>query len=269
MDQRRIFMNQTKPDYGNWVPLNMIRLLAVITALFGAAALLSAVALENLVLTAVFALGAAVFFLFCLYMLRCRALFDFNRGGLMGTLHQYLLDHLEWDGDGRLLDVGCGSGALISRCAKKYPRAQLTGIDDWGAQWNYAKKQCETNAALEGIAHQVRFQKGDAAHLDFPDSSFDAVISNFVFHEVQSEPNKRKVVREALRVLKKGGCFSFQDMFSQKALYGDMEEFAQSLRDEGFAQVHFVPWVERRGFVPPFIQAPWMLRGVGLLYGRK
>ena len=40
---------------------------------------------------------------------------------------------------------------------------------------------------------------GEAAHLEFPDESFDAVVSNFVFHEVRSEKDKRRVVQEALQ----------------------------------------------------------------------
>ena len=115
----------------------------------------------------------------------------------------------------------------------------------------------------------MSFQKGDAAHLDFPDESFDAVVSNFVFHEVRSEKDKRKVVREALRVLKKGGSFSLQDLFSQEKLYGDMEEFADELRREGFQEVHYIPFIERERWIPKYVQAPWMLYGVGLLYGKK
>ncbi len=97
-------------------------------------------------------------------------------------------------------------------------------------RWNYAKEQCEANAKAEGVADQITFHKGDAAHLEDPDETFDATVSNFVFHEVRSAKDKRDVVREALRIVKKGGAFSFQDMFSQKALYGDMEEFVEELK---------------------------------------
>lgn len=186
----------------------------------------------------------------------------------MGRIHQYLADHLDWDGRGKLLDIGCGAGALTNRCAKLFPRAELTGMDYWGAEWSYAKDQCEKNARAEGVADRVKFQKGDAAHLDFPDGTFDAAVSNFVFHEVRSEKDKRKIVREALRVVKKGGSFAFQDLFSQEKLYGDMNEFVEELKAEGIAEVHYIPHVEKQGFIPRFVQAPWMLSGVGLLYGK-
>ena len=211
----------------------------------------------------------AAFLVLWLYMLRCRLLFDFNHGGLMGKIHQHLLNHLDWSGRGTLLDIGCGSGALTNRCAKAFPQALTVGIDFWGKEWSYAKEQCEQNAAIEGVQNRVSFQKGDAAHLDFPDESFDAVVSNFVFHEVRSEKDKRKVVREALRVLKKGGSFSLQDLFSQEKLYGNMEEFADELRREGFQEVHYIPFIEREHWIPRYVQAPWMLYGVGLLYGKK
>ena len=167
------------------------------------------------------------------------------------------------------LDIGCGSGALTNRCARAFPLARAVGIDFWGKEWSYAKEQCEQNAAIEGVQNRVSFQKGDAAHLDFPDEFFDAVVSNFVFHEVRSEKDKRNVVQEALRVLKKGGSFSLQDLFSQEKLYGNMEEFAEELRREGFQEVHYIPFIEREHWIPRYIQAPWMLYGVGLLYGKK
>ena len=262
-------MKPTKPDYGNWVPLAMMKAMGALAFLLLFATLLLASLLPSPVPALISGILLAAFLVLWLYMLRCRLLFDFNHGGLMGKIHQHLLNHLDWSGRGTLLDIGCGSGALTNRCAKAFPQALAVGIDFWGKEWSYAKEQCEQNAAIEGVQNRVSFQKGDAAHLDFPDESFDAVVSNFVFHEVRSEKDKRKVVREALRVLKKGGSFSLQDLFSQEKLYGNMEEFADELRREGFQEVHYIPFIEREHWTPRYVQAPWMLYGVGLLYGKK
>lgn len=121
-----------------------------------------------------------------------------------------------------------------------------------------------------GVSHLgSHFQKGDAAHLAFPDETFEAAVSNFVFHEVRTQPDKREVVREALRVVKKGGCFAFQDLFEKESLYGDMTDFLSQLRQAGVQELHYIPHVERQGFIPRYVQAPWMLSDVGLLYGRK
>ncbi len=93
-------------------------------------------------------------------------------------------------------------------------------MDYWGAEWDYSKALCENNARLEGVTDRIRFQKGNAANLDFADASFDVEISNFVFHEVRSQPDKLALIREALRVLKPGGVFVFEDIFlCQKPLW--------------------------------------------------
>lgn len=107
-----------------------------------------------------------------IYMTECRKLFDFKGGGVMGSIHQFLVNHFPFmdavgaGGSGTILDIGCGAGALTNRVARTYPNAVLTSIDFWGAEWSYAKEQCERNAQLEGVADRVTFQKGDAAKLD-------------------------------------------------------------------------------------------------------
>ena len=45
--------------------------------------------------------------------------------------------------------------------------------------YNYSQALCEKNAASEGVGTQCTFVHGDANKLDFPDESFDAVISNY------------------------------------------------------------------------------------------
>ena len=213
---------------------------------------------------------AAICLVYGIYMHICHELFAFGKGNMMAKVHQHLVDHLEWDGEGTLLDIGCGAAALTIRCAKAFPKAKLVGMDYWGAEWNYAKEQCEANAKAEGVADQITFHKGDAAHLEDPDETFDATVSNFVFHEVRSAKDKRDVVREALRIVKKGGAFSFQDMFSQKALYGDMEEFVEELKKEGITEIHYIGNLEKKlDFIPGYAAAPWMISGMGILYGRK
>ena len=233
MNEKEFNRNCDGTDYGNWVPLNMMKAMGGLTGMLALAEILVTALVKNRMLSILLGGVTGALLLLWLYMLKCRALFDFKRGGLMGRIHQYLADHL-----------------------------------DWGAEWSYAKDQCEKNARAEGVADRVKFQKGDAAHLDFPDGTFDAAVSNFVFHEVRSEKDKRKIVREALRVVKKGGSFAFQDLFSQEKLYGDMNEFVEELKAEGIAEVHYIPHVEKQGFIPRFVQAPWMLSGVGLLYGK-
>lgn len=257
-------------NYGNWVPEKALCMLFGMTALFLIIAFVLGFTVGNPIITAIFGVICAVTAAMAIYMYVCHEKFAFGKGNMMAGVHQNLVEHLEWNGEGRLLDIGCGAAALTVRCAKAFPKAKITAMDYWGAEWSYAKEQCERNARIEGIADRVTFQKGDAAKLDFADGTFDAAVSNFVFHEVRTAKDKREVVREALRVVKKGGVFSFQDMFSQKALYGDMNEFVEILKSEGISEIHYIGNLEKKlDFIPGFVTTPWMISGMGIIYGRK
>ena len=159
-------------------------------------------------------------------------------GGIMEQVHRVVLSHLDFDGEGKILEVGCGSGALTIRSALTWPKAKVIGVDYWGAVYNYSKALCEKNAAREGVASRCVFQHGDAKQLDFPDESFDVVISNYVYHNVMGA-DMQKLLLESLRVLKKGGVFALNDDMKPK-MYGDMEGFAQKLRDMGYEEVRLV-----------------------------
>ena len=106
---------------------------------------------------------------------------------------------------------------------------------------------------------------GDAKHLDFPDGSFDAVVSNYVYHNIPGD--RQGYLLETLRVLKKGGTFAIHDIFS-KAKYGDIDVFVRKLKDMGYEKVELIDTTDGS-----FIQkqeAGWMgLSGSALLIGRK
>ena len=256
-----------KPNYGNWISTPMMKTLCLI-----------AVALYILTLgCALFFSREAPFYILAilsfaatfvvLYMSYCRWVFSFEGGDLMRRIHSYLLDQLPWDGKGIMLEVGCGSGALSIASAKRFPLAQVQGVDYWGAMWGYAKEQCENNAAAEGVGDRCAFQHGDAANLDFPDNHFDAVVSNFVFHEVRTQKDKFMLVEEALRVLKPGGAFALHDTFENKDMYGNMNEFVDYLKEKGISDISYMPNSERN--IPMPLPVRFMLRGMGILYGTK
>ena len=262
-------MNE-KANYGNWVPEKALYMLFGAVIVLGVIAVAVQVALSEMVIAIIVGVLCILTLVMAIYMLICHEAFAFGKGNMMAGVHQHLVDHLDWDGKGELLDIGCGAAALTVRCAKAFLEAEITAMDYWGAEWNYAKEQCENNARLEGVANRITFQKGDAAKMEFETETFDAAVSNFVFHEVRTAKDKRDVVKEALRVVKKGGVFSFQDMFSQKALYGDMDEFVRELKADGISEVHYIGNLEKKlDFIPGYVKTPWMISGMGILYGRK
>ncbi len=172
---------------------------------------------------------------------------------------------MDW---GRVLDIGCGNAPLTIRLAHTYPEAQIAGIDYWGDMWEYSKSVCERNAMIEGVASRTSFQKASASDLPFADESFDAAISNLVFHEVRDAKDKRAVIREALRVVKKGGRFAFQDLFLWKAVYGDINELVATIKKWGIASVEFIP-TNNLPFIPKALKLPFMVGTIGILRGEK
>ncbi len=261
---------QTKIDYANWIPVKLpvtLGTVAAISALLFALSFLLTGSVPILILRVLLAAAAVLMGAFFFYMAYARKLLSYKGGGVQGKILDNMLRYLDWDGNGTLLDIGCGSGALTIKAAKKYPHANCVGMDYWGAMWDYAQSQCETNARLEGVAERTAFQKGDAAKLDFPDGHFDAAVSNFVFHEVASQPDKRKLIQEALRVLKPGAPFSFVDVFNSPRSYPDLDGLIEALSKE-VSEIRFID-TRQNNFVPNFLRTPLVAGKMGLICGRK
>jgi len=262
-------MTGQQPDYGNWVPKRLLFLLAFIS--LGAACCLCASLLSGSwgwIWTTIIAIIFVIGLIFLIYMTILYRAFSPNGGSLMTKVHKYVANRLPWDGEGCLLDVGCGAGALTILCAKKFPKAQCTGIDYWGIKWDYSQKMCQKNAQTEGVADRCLFQQGDANHLDFEDETFDAVVSNFVYHEINDGNSKEQLLRETLRILKKGGSFALQDLFGQSSVYGDFQKIIDSLKDDAVTEIHYADSCSEIP-VPRWMQVPGMLPGVGIIYGKK
>lgn len=260
--------DKMKPDYGNWVPTKLLALLYV-TSLTIAILLCLSIFCKWIIPIAIFlAVLLCISLFFSSYMTAFHHAFSFSGGGMMGKVHEYVVSRLPWDGQGRLLDVGCGAGALTIRCAKHFPLSQCTGIDYWGIKWDYSQRMCQHNAEAELVADRCTFQHGDANCLDLEDDTFDAVVSNFVYHEVNGGRSKEELLRETFRVLKKGGCFALQDLFGQKSVYGDFQNVLDSLEKDAVSEIHYADSCQEIP-IPLWMQVPGMLTGVGIIYGKK
>lgn len=268
--------NKKSINYGNWVSVSMMKLWAAITIAF--IAILCIVCLNPIIAVFPAAIqygikGILLLLNMCsifitIYFFICRYMFSYKgKMKIQSKILDYVLSYVKFD-HGQVLDIGCGNGAFAIKAAKKFPNSIVTGVDFWGTVWNFAKEQCETNAKLEGVSDQVTFKKGDAAKLEFPNEYFDGVISNFVFHEVRSQPDKRQVVREALRVVKKGGAFAFHDLFLEEKVYGDIESFVEQLKNEGICEIHLI-YSKNEKFIPKILKTRFMLGRITLIYGIK
>jgi len=250
--------NSNKAEYGNWVSKKFIYVPGMIDLVFLGLAFLSLWWL----------FPAALFLMVSAYFVYARYRFSPQGGDIQKHIRDLVLANLGWDGNGQALDIGCGNGALSIELAREYPAAEVTGIDNWGTNWEYSQGVCERNAKVEGVGERVTFQKASASALPFEDETFEVAVSNLVFHEVSDTADKRELVREALRVVKKGGKFAFQDLFLLKQIYGEPQELLKTIRSWGIEKVEFVE-TRRAGFIPAALKLPFMVGTLGLIVGKK
>ncbi len=235
-----------KPDYRNWVPKGMVFSLVALNiavlvffVLFGCLGKGIGEGTLRTVVTVVLAVGlvgSCKFTEWCIYAYRAFS-YDgkrqLSRGIIEGTA-----EYVHLPAGGRALDVGCGSGALAIAVAKRNPEARVVGVDRWGKDYaSFSLPLCERNAEAEGVKN-VLFMKGDATHLEFPDESFDAVTSNYVYHNITGK-DKQALLLETFRVLKKGGTFAIHDLMSFRR-YGDMNAFVRKLKAMGYEKVELI-----------------------------
>ncbi len=234
-----------KADYKNWVPKGMVCGFAAATAVVGVGFAASLILTKN----AGSPLRIGLNTLLGLGTLACGAgtawsVFAYNKFSYNGKrrLSKQIVDgtaeYINIPDGGIGLDVGCGSGALTIACAKRNPNAQMKGIDRWGKEYaSFSKALCESNSKAEGV-NNTSFAQGDATHLDFEDETFDAVTSNYVYHNIVGA-NKQALLMETLRVLKKGGTFAIHDIMSASR-YGDMQAFADTLSAQGYEKAELI-----------------------------
>lgn len=255
-----------KPKYGNWMPKKFIFLGGVFSLSFAVVAIFVPILWIRIV--------AGILALFCgvnlVYAIYAYYMFSYKGGNLQEKIHNQLVERLSWNGQGKCLEIGCGSAPVAIKLAKKFPSSIIVASDYWGKTFfEYSKQQCYKNAQIEKVVERIDFQFANAAHLPFEDESFDAVISNLTFHEVRGFNTKEryKVLLEALRVLKKGGYFAFQDLFCMKFAFGDFECLEEKMKIE----VQELYWEDsfRSLQIPHWLDNVLMLKGLGIFYGKK
>lgn len=266
--------NKTKADYKNWVPKSLLRNLIfasliafILFIVFGVSDFVFS-GKTRLIFALIFGLATLILIFFAIWMRFLHRAFDYNgKRKLAKIIIERTADYVKIPDGGVGLDVGCGSGALSIACAKKNPKATMVGCDIWSGSYKseFSKKLCEDNAKLEGLAN-VKFEEGNAVNLTFEDQSFDAVTSNYVYHNITGQ-NKQKLLLETFRVLKKGGVFVIHDLMN-KSSYGDMNKFMEKLKKDGYQDVRLIDTT--RGLFMGHKEALLLgLHGSTLLIGRK
>ena len=257
-----------KPDYKNWMPEGLVISAIAAFAICMICSVLSSLyiapgSLKSIVLTILLLLSIVFAYLSLKAVMMFRA---FGRRKLSKEVIDGIAARISLSKGQKGLDVGCGSGALVIACARRNPDAAFVGIDRWGKEYaSFSKSLCQRNAKAEGVSN-VTFRQGNAVKLPFEDECFDAVFSNYVYHNIPSY-DRQEILMETLRVLKKGGTFAIHDIFT-KGKYGDMQAFVKKLKDMGYEKVELIDTTNGL-FMTRKEAGRLMLTGSALLTGRK
>jgi ubiquinone/menaquinone biosynthesis C-methylase UbiE len=125
-------------------------------------------------------------------------------------LRRSLLDQAGLQPHHRVLDVGCGTGSLAVLIKRLYPTVDVTGIDPDPKALARAERKAKRAAV------SVRFDRGFADTLAYPDASFDRVFSSLMFHHL-ARGDRERSLREMLRVLQPGGQLELLDIANPAA----------------------------------------------------
>ena len=135
---------------------------------------------------------------------------------LRGKLRAWerILDRAALKGDERLLDLGCGRGAVLIAAAGRLPEGHAAGVDLWSGndQSGNNPEAALANAAAAGVADRVEVHTADMTDLPFADGSFDVVTSAMAIHNIPSSRARLRAVDEAMRVLRPGGQLLVADI---------------------------------------------------------
>ena len=125
-----------------------------------------------------------------------------------------LLDKLRLRGDERILDLGCGRGAVLLMAAQRLTTGRAVGIDLWRSadQSGNSAQATQRNAFAEGVTDRVELHTGDMTALPFADNSFDVVVSSLAIHNIGGPAGREKPVHEAAQVLRPGGRLLIADI---------------------------------------------------------
>jgi ubiquinone/menaquinone biosynthesis C-methylase UbiE len=113
--------------------------------------------------------------------------------------HRLIADGSKLEPGTRLLEIGCGVGAVLAVLGQEFPGVRLLGVDVEPAQLDFAREH------LERAGVEATLRQGDALALPFEDASFDHVWMMWLLEHI---PNAPAALREARRVLVPGGVIT-------------------------------------------------------------
>lgn len=142
-----------------------------------------------------------------------------------------MLAKVNWTGAERVLDVGAGRGLLLIGAAKRLTSGHATGIDIWNAEdlSGNGPEGLLRNIEIEGVGAQTTVKSEDARTMDFPNGSFDVVLSNLCLHNIYEKAGRREALKQIARVLKPGGVAVLSDFRHVREYAGELENWGMKI----------------------------------------
>jgi phosphatidylethanolamine/phosphatidyl-N-methylethanolamine N-methyltransferase len=136
---------------------------------------------------------------------RWAPIYDYTFGRIAREGRRHAVELIN-EGDGRVLEVGVGTGLSLPDYDR---RLEIVGIDLSPDMLEKARER----VATEALGNVTGLHEMDAADLKFPDAAFDTVVAMYVMTVV---PEPEVVMRELARVTKPGGQVLLVNHFSQR-----------------------------------------------------
>jgi ubiquinone/menaquinone biosynthesis C-methylase UbiE len=143
-----------------------------------------------------------------------------------------LLDGLHLRGDERILDLGCGRGAVLLSAARRLTTGRGFGVDIWSRadQSGNSVGAIRRNAEAEKVSERVAPLTANMMALPFQKDTFDVVVSSLAIHNIKGQIDRATAIDEAIRVLRPGGRLLIADLSGTRA-------YARRLAKLGMAEI--------------------------------
>jgi len=137
----------------------------------------------------------------------------------------------------RVLEIGCGTGAVTRELALRPRVAQVTGVDS-------SPVLLERARTYGGHMKNLFFELGDGRALQFDQESFDVVVLHRTLSHV---PQPEGILVEARRVLRTGGSLAIfdADYASLTFASGPCDPF-HACAEAAVSVIAYDPWLIRR-----------------------
>jgi ubiquinone/menaquinone biosynthesis C-methylase UbiE len=163
--------------------------------------------------------------------------------------HRLIRDGTQLEPGTRLLEVGCGVGAVLAVIGQEFPGVRLTGLDIEPKQLEFARGHLERSRV------EATLVQADALALPFEDESFDHVWMMWFLEHIADPP---AALREARRVLVAGGVITAIEVDystaradpSTPAIEALVRAMVQGMADSGWsdAGTRLPAWLHEAGF---------------------